>query len=337
LSAAKSKEIKCGVVGYGGAFNMGKAHAEWMNASPGMRTVAVCDIDEERLNAARQQLGDVAVFKDLASFLASDVDLVAIVTPHNTHYAIAMESLKAGKHVVIEKPMCLTVEEATDMIETAKKSGVTLTVFHNRRHDGDYMAVKELIDKGIIGEVFHIESYMGGYHHPGKWWRSSKEISGGLFYDWGAHIVDWTLNFYEGREIESITGFFHKRVWMDVTNEDQVQALVRMSGGAVADIQMSSIARAGKPRWRILGTKGAIVDEWKGSFRVYTDVQGYPAEMEIKYKQSTWEQWYPNLAKHLLEGAPLEVTPESSRRVIQIISFAERSAKAGKTIPAEYP
>jgi len=245
--------------------------------------------------------------------------------------------LRAGKHVVVEKPMCLTVEEATEMIEAAKRSGVTLTVFHNRRHDGDYMAIKEVIAKGLLGEIFHIEAYMGGYGHPGTWWRSNKEISGGLFYDWGAHIVDWTLNFYEGRRIQSVTGFFHKRVWMDVTNEDQVQALIRFDDGAVADIQMSNIARVGKPRWRILGTKGAITDEWKGSFRVYTEVQGYPAEMEIQYKKSTWEEWYPNLAKHLLDGAPLEVTPESSRRVIEVISYAEKSAKSGKTEPVPYP
>lgn len=315
---------------------MGKAHAQWMNASPGMRTTAVCDIDETRLKAANEELGDVSTFTNLGDFLKSNVDLVAIVTPHNTHYSIAMDSLNAGKHVVLEKPMCITVEEATDMIEAATKNDVTLTVFHNRRHDGDYMAIKEVIDKGLLGEVFHIEAYMGGCGHPGKWWRSFKEISGGLFYDWGAHIVDWTLSFYEGRKIQNITGFYHKRVWMDVTNEDQVHALVRFDGGAVADIQMSQIARAGKPRWRILGTKGAIIDECKGSFKVFTEVEGYPAEMEIKYKKSSWEEWYPNLAKHLIEGAPLEVKAEEARRVIQVISFAEKSAESGKAEPAVF-
>lgn len=330
------KEIKCGVIGYGGAFNMGKLHAQWMNASPGMRTVSVCDTDESRLSVAREELGEVFVCSSLADLLASDIDLVVIITPHNTHYSIAMEALKAGKHVVLEKPMCITVDEATDMIEAAKKSNVVLTVFHNRRLDGDYKAIKEVIDKGLLGEIFHIEAYMGGCGHPGKWWRACKEISGGLFYDWGAHIVDWTLNFYQGRKIESITGFFHKKVWMDVTNEDQVQALVRFDNGAVADIQMSQIARAGKPRWRILGTKGAIVDTGGGSFKVFTEVEGYPAEMDINYKKSTWEDWYPNLAKHLLEGAPLQVKAEEARRVIQVLSFAEKSAKSGKSVPAEF-
>ena len=100
--AGQKNEIKCGIVGYGGAFNMGKAHASWMNASPGMKTIAVCDPDEARLRAAREELGDVSTHKDLKGLLDAGVDLVAIITPHNTHYEIAMQCLKAGKHVVLE-------------------------------------------------------------------------------------------------------------------------------------------------------------------------------------------------------------------------------------------
>jgi len=330
-------EVRWGIIGYGAAFNMGKMHGTWINASPGMRVVAVCDTDAARTHAAETDFPGIKTFTDYKQMLAdSEVDCIVNILPHNVHYSIAMDALNAGKGVCLEKPMCITTQQATDMIEAAQRNDVLLTVFHNRRHDGDYMAVKEVIEKDVIGDVFRVEAFMGGYHHPGTWWRSKKDISGGNFYDWGAHVVDWTLNWLAGRKIENVTGFYQKRVWMDVTNEDETQAIVRFDGDVVADITISSIAKAPKPRWRILGTKGAILDNSEGSFKVFTDVCGYPAEMVVKYKPSTWEEWYPNLAAHLIEGKELEVKPEEARRVIMILDYAERSANAGKSLETPF-
>lgn len=334
---SKKKEIRWGIIGYGGAFHMGKAHGNWINASPGMKAVAVCDADEARRKAAQTELGDVKVYSDYKEMLASpDIDCVTVVLPHNVHFQCAMDAINAGKGVVLEKPMCIKTEEATQMIESAKKKGVLLSVFHNRRRDGDFLAVKEFIEKGVIGDVFRVEAFGGGYGHPGNWWRSKKEVSGGNFYDWGAHQVDWVLNFLSGRKIKNVTGFYQKRVWMDVTNEDETQAIVRFDDDSVADVTISSIAKVGRPRWRILGTKGAIIDNWDGQFKAYVDVNGYPAEMNVKYKPGAWDAWYPALAAHLLENKELEVKPEEARRVIMIIDYAERSAKAGKSLEVPF-
>lgn len=330
-----SKPIRCAVIGYGGAFNMGKAHAEWMNAA-GLQTVAVCDLDPTRTESAKTDLPGVETYTDVAVMLkTADIDLCTIVTPHNTHAPLALQCLEAGKHVVSEKPFCITVKEATAMIEAAKAAKVTLTTFHNRRHDGDFKAIKDVIDRGLIGDVFHIEMYMGGYGHPGTWWRANKKISGGAFYDWGAHVVDWTLNLVPG-PIESVTGYFHKLVWMDQTNEDQVRGIIKFKNGCVADIQQSTIARVGKARWRILGTKGAIEDNGGGQFRLVTELEGLPVDTQVKYFDSDWNSFYVNLAKHLYEGAPLEVTPESARRVIGVIETAEKSSKSGKAEKVPY-
>jgi len=331
-----SKTVRSAVIGYGGAFNMGKAHAEWMNAAPGLQTVAVCDIDPSRTDMARADLPDIETYNSVAEMLSkADIDLVTIVTPHNTHAPLALQCLKAGKHVVSEKPFCITVKEATAMIEAARAAGVTLTTFHNRRHDGDFKAIKSVIDKGMIGDVFHIEMYMGGYGHPGTWWRADKKISGGAFYDWGAHVVDWTLNLVPG-PIESVMGYFHKLVWLDATNEDQVRAIVKFANGCVADIQQSGIARVGKARWRILGTKGAIEDFGNGQFHLVTEIDGIVVDSQVKYFDSDWNSFYINLGAHLCEGAPLEVTPESARRVIGVIETAEKSSKSGKAEKVPY-
>ncbi len=332
------RKIKSAVLGYGASFQMGKSHAHWMNDTGRMETIAMCDIDATRCVAAEADYPGITTYPCIEEMLKNkDIELVVVITPHNTHYELAMKALNAGKSVVLEKPMCITVQQATDMIEAAKKNNVMLTTFHNRRHDGDFKAIKEVIDKGTIGDVFQIEAFMGGWNHPSHWWRSDKKISGGAMYDWGAHFVDWMLNFMEGQEMESITGFFQKLVWNDVTNEDQTQAIVKFRNGATADLTISTIAMAPKPRFRILGTKGAITDTWSGSFKLHTMVDGIKVEGDVKYKDGTWNLYYVNLAAHMLDGAPLEVTPESSRRVIAVIETAELSSKAGKTLSAPVP
>ncbi len=331
---AKNETVRCGVIGYGGAFNMGKAHLGWM-AAAGMAPVAACDMDPARAAVAKKDYPHVQTFTDVAKLLRDGgVDLVTVITPHNTHAPLALQCMEAGKHVITEKPFCLTVAEATAMIDTAKKHGVMLSTFHNRRWDGDHLAMRDLIERGVIGDVFHVEANGGGWGHPGYWWRSDKKISGGAFYDWGAHFIDWVLNLVP-QPMQNVTGFFHKRVWHDVTNEDHTQAVIRFANGAAADVQISHIARVPKPRWRILGTKGGILDEG-GSLKVYGDMAGLTGQATVPYQKTQWQAYYDNIAAHLLKDEPLAVTPESARRVIAVIETAEKSAKSGVSEPVPF-
>jgi predicted dehydrogenase len=131
-----------------------------------------------------------------------------------------------------------------------------------------------------------------------------------------------------------VSGYFHKRVWHDVTNEDQVQAVIRFENGCVANVTMSSIAYAGKPRWWVLGTKGAAVDKG-GHFEVTGDfnAEGFPATLRVPYKNaSEWKTYYSNIADHLLRGKELKVKPEQARRVIAILETAEQSSKEGRSL-----
>ena len=331
----RPKVSRFGIVGYGGAFNMGRAHAGWINAVPGLTTTAVCDSDPTRAAVAAQELPGVETYRDLDDMLKkAPMDNVVIITPHNTHAPLALRCLKAGKGVVLEKPFCLTIKEATAMIEAAQEAGLMLTVFHNRRFDGDFMALKQVVDRGLIGEVFHVEQCFGGYGHPGTWWRANKVISGGAFYDWGAHFLDWLLNIVPGPMV-SVSGYFHKRVWHDATNEDQVEAMVRFKSGCVANVQASHISMAPKPKWRLLGTKGAIVDQGD-SFKLFAQVDGIRVEGKVPYKKGTWEKYYENIGDHLLRGKPLNVLPEQARRVIAIMELAEKSSRSGKAEPVPY-
>ncbi len=337
--------IRGAVIGYGAAFNMGKAHANMMQHTDGIECVAVCDIDPERTAAAKEDFPGIRTYNSVDELNADEgVNIIANVLPHSFHCSTTVKSLKAGKHVIVEKPMCVTTVEATEMISTAEENGVTLSVHHNRRWDADFWTLRELVHSGIIGKIFNVEMWGGGYGKPDpNWWRSVKSISGGQFYDWGAHYLDWLLNVLDTPMI-NVTGFYQPNlVWDDITNEDHVQAIIRFAGGevvadgAMANVQMSNIAKIGGPRWKLLGSHGAIISE-NGAFKVQSEVKGKPKEQTVSYHGRPGPSYYENIVAHLNDGTPLIVTPESARRVIAIMDLAEKSAKThqAETVPYEF-
>ncbi|MSR64737.1 MAG: hypothetical protein EXS18_03030 [Verrucomicrobiae bacterium] len=334
-SELPDKTIRCGVLGYGPAFDMGKGHAEWMSATPGLKTVAMCDAVPARVEAAKKELpGLEGYFGKLDEMLAmKDLDLIVDILPHNLHAPTALQCLRVGKHVVLEKPFCITVEEANDMIDTARAKKVMLSLFHNRRWDGDYLTIKDILARGLIGEIFHIECQTGSYNHPGFWWRSDKTISGGVMYDWGAHFLDWILNLVPSK-MTQVTGDFQKHVWHMVTNEDHGQAHLRFENGVTASFLISQIAAIVGPKWRILGTLGAIEANWTEEVTVVSFASGVRQDSKIKVTLPGYGtvQYYRNVADHLLMGEELIVKPEQARRVIGVIDAAQRSSAKGVSV-----
>jgi predicted dehydrogenase len=330
------KTIRCGLLGYGPAFQMGKGHAGWINATPGMQTVAMCDASPARVEAAKAELPGLAgYFTRLEDLLAMpDLDLVVNILPHNQHGPRTLECLAAGKHVVQEKPFCITVAEANEMIELAHAKGLMLSLFHNRRWDGDYLLMRDLIAKGLIGDVFHIECAMANYGHPGFWWRSDKAVSGGVMYDWGAHFIDWILNMVPAK-ITQINGNFQKRVWNSITNEDFGQVLIRFDNGCTADYLTSTISASSRPIWRINGTRGAIERQGSDSVTLISYVNGFRQESIVKVTLPSYgsTEYYRTVADHLLMGEELVVTPEQARRVIGVIEAGQLSSEKGASVP----
>jgi scyllo-inositol 2-dehydrogenase (NADP+) len=330
----RKRTVRCGLLGYGPAFNMGKGHAEWINGTAGLKVVAACDIDPGRMMAAKEELPGIRTFTSLEAMLGmKGLDLVVNILPHNLHAETSLACLKAGKHVVSEKPFCITTDEATRMIRAAKRNKVMLSVFHNRRWDGDYLAIRDIIARGLLGRVYHIECFFGGYDRPRTWWRSDKTVSGGALYDWGAHFTDWVLRLVD-KKVTQVTGFFHKLLWHHVTNEDATRAIIRFEDGTVADLQQSSLAAVGKARWRVLGTLGGLETTDEKTVRVTSYASGLKFAGEIPALQRRgWAEYYRNIADHLLMGEPLAVTAEEARETIAVIETAERSAAEGRSLP----
>ena len=328
------KPLKVGCIGYSDLFSMGKLHLTSLQQS-GFEPVAICDLRARIRKNGEADWPGIQTYASYKTMLdKSEVELVVVITEHNKHAKLAMDCSKAGRHVVTEKPFSITTKEADAMIAAARKAGKMLSVFHNRRWDGDYMTIKNIIARGLIGEPFHIEACMGGYSHPSYWWRSDKKTSGGAFYDWGAHVVDWVLGLVPSKLTEVSGHFQEKRIWHDVTNEDHCSAVLRFANKCCATVELSSLAAAEKPRWRILGTQGGILDmQADGKFKVVSHKDGVKMESDVAYLESDWHAYYRNVADHLMFDEPLSVTPESARRVIGVIEAAEKSSRAGKALP----
>jgi scyllo-inositol 2-dehydrogenase (NADP+) len=337
----KPSAIKVGVIGYGPSFNMGRVHLNDMQHA-GMAPTAVADIDPQRLEAARQDFPGIATYGSAAEMLRkSDVNLLAIITPHNSHARLAIQCLNAGRHVVTEKPFAVTKAECDAMIAAARRNRVMLSTFHNRHWDGWIVRAVKTIRTGVIGDVVRVECRMGGWAKPGDWWRSSKRIAGSILHDWGVHLLEYTLQIVDA-EIAEVSGYAHsgfwapQTPWKEDTTEDEAALVVRYAGGAWSSLCMSAIESRTRPFWiEVTGTKGAYAFE-HNSWELITHDGAHTVTTRGANPPTEWWRFYQNIAAHLTKGAKLVITPEWARRPIHIIDLALQSARQGRALKAKY-
>jgi predicted dehydrogenase len=337
----RASDIKVGVVGYGGAFNMGRAHLQEMQKA-GMTPTAVAEIDPTRLAVASQDFRDIETYPSLSAMLKkSAVDLVTIITPHNTHAPLALRALKAGRHVVCEKPMAITTAECDAMIAAAKKSGVVLSTYHNRHWDGPIRNAVQHIRSGLIGDVVRVEAHWGSRSKPGDWWRTSRSISGGILYDWGVHLLEYGLQIIQSDIVEvggyAKTGYWAPQTkWKKDANEDEAFANVRFRDGQWLTLLISTLDS--NPRrgfLEITGTEGSYVLDWAFN-ECFCQNDGDTKIQRFRNPAGEGWRFYQNIADHLTKGAKLVITPEWARRPIHILELAGRSARKGAALPAKY-
>jgi scyllo-inositol 2-dehydrogenase (NADP+) len=353
VGVADARPVRVGLLGYGA---IGHEHNAAIAQTAGLELRAVCDPNPLRIDAARELAPDVRACDDLLA--QDDVDLVIVSTPPNTHAEWALRALQAGKHVVVEKPFCLTVAEADRQIEAAADRGLTLAVYQNRRWDADYLALKALVRSDAIGQVFHYESFIGGYGHPCNYWHSDEAVSGGAIYDWGSHYLDWALDLF-ATSVEWVSATTHKRVWHDVTNADHSRVLLHFADGVEAEFTHSDLAAALKPKFYVLGTRGGVIGDWRhervvgrspigtlhedrlshsdspAALRMFTpDGVGGTSETTVSIPPVPQQPFHRQLADQLLSGEPMEITPAGSRRNIAVMQAAAESAlDGGRPVP----
>jgi predicted dehydrogenase len=351
----QNPELGVGLLGY--SPNVGQGHGLGVQHTTGLSLKAVSDLNPQRLDQARQDFPHVKIYETSEAFSGDkDVDVVIVATPPNTHAAMCLQMMETGKHVVCEKPLTLTWREANAMVAMAEKQRVHLSCHQNRRWDADFLAIKQAVAEGLIGDLFYLETFVGGFAHPCGYWHSHAAVCGGTCYDWGAHYLDWVVSLIPD-PVESVVGTRHKRVWHDFTNADQERIQIRFSGGQEAEFMHSDVAAFRKPKWYLLGTEGAMVGHWLDVCAYEIDPILYfqrhdipatemPPDLMLYRRHHTGQilsqkmaipgrAHYPfhrNLADHLLSGEPLAAPLADSVKVVAMLEAAARSMAKGGTL-----
>ncbi len=352
----RDRDLGVAVVGYGPYGGMGTLHGTAATETDGLSFVAALDTSPERRKAAEEHFPGITAYDDLDALLTDDgVDLVVVATPPSTHASIAGACLEAGRHVAVEKPLCITTDEADRLLALSAANGLMLTVHQNRRWDADFRALRRAVDAGMLGDVFNVETFVGGFEHPCRAWHSEVSVSGGAIYDWGSHHLDWIL-LLMGDEPATVTTTRHKRVWHDITNDDQVRVRLAWEDGREAQFFQSDVAAIRPPKFFVQGTEGTVAGHYR-PFVVehvehglgYQRFESHHAEAPVDLTLGRYERGYGltettlpplpsdpwpfhrNVADHLLLDEPLEVDPHDVRKVIRVLEAAQRSGDEGGT------
>jgi scyllo-inositol 2-dehydrogenase (NADP+) len=350
--ASESSPVGVGIVGYGFA---GRGfHAYLAGLEPRLKVVAIATRDEGRRQRAASETG-ARTYATLDEMLRDDeVRLVILATPHDVHEAQAIQTLEAGRHCVVDKVMCLSTAEADRMIAARDRSGRMLSVFHNRRWDGDYLTLRRLLENGALGRLRMTEMGIWRYG-PSGGWRGDRARAGSLLHDWGAHLVDQSLLLFEA-PVVSVTAYAQED-WPGVDLESFLSTTLHFADGGVARIECHYQAQLGKPKVLAVGDRGAYmkhgVDPQEAAMlrgdigaaredpanygRLRTTALGVTGETVVETVRGDWTGYYRNIADHLVEGAPLAVTAEQVRRQIAVFDATLESIRRGETVRFETP
>lgn len=342
------------VIGYGG---MGGWHVSHALKSDVVELAGIYDIKEEKRELARSR--GIYAFETLQELLDNkDVELVTIATPNDVHKELAIACLEAGKNVISEKPVMLSVQDLEDVIAVAKKAGKLFTVHQNRRWDVDYLAMQDIFDNNTLGEVFNIESRIHGSRGIPSDWRSQKPYGGGMLYDWGVHLIDQMLMLYRDVRIDKVYCEFDH-----ITNDevdDGFKLTLRMANGARAYIEVATYNFIAMPRFYIQGRKGTgCITDWRENCHVVECTAWHESDVvpvqtaagltktmaprdEITTKTydldrpaSDVHDYYRNICATLEGKATQIVTHQQMIRVLRVIEKAFASVEAGLPLDFE--
>lgn len=337
--------IRTGIIGYG--FATRTFHAPLIEGTPGLSLVAVSSSDAAKVGADRPGL-DVPDTPQ-ALIARPDIDLVIIPTPNDTHFPLARAALEAGKHVVVDKPFTLTVKEAHELSALATRQSRVLSVFHNRRWDGDFMTVRQLVHSGELGRVVHVESHFDRFRPQLRTrWREAAGQGGGLWYDLGPHLIDqalqlfgWPLgvqvdkaSFREGSQTDdwwhATLRYAHLRVTLHASTlvaANHLRFAVHGTLGSYVkhglDMQEDALKAGVRPSWPPQPGWGA-----DNGHSVLTTMRGDQLEPRAwPLLAGNYGAYYAGLRDAIHGEGPNPVTPAQAMAVMALIELGQDSAQ----------
>jgi scyllo-inositol 2-dehydrogenase (NADP+) len=341
-----ARVVGVGLVGYG--VSGSGLHAPLIGAEPRLRLRAVASRSPERVHRDLPAMRVVPTAEDLLD--DPDVELVVIAAPNEVHFGLAAAALRAGRHVVVDKPFVPTSAEADDLVALARDRDRALAAFHNRRWDGDYLTVRRCVAEGLLGRV---STYVARYDRfrpePTGGWREEDRAASGLLYDLGPHLVDQALHLFGPPET----------VLADVG--------IQRSGGVVDDyfhlllgygelrviLHAGSLVRSGSPRFEVHGDRGSYVksgvdgqvaallagrrpgepgwgiepEDRHGTLT--TSLGGLASVGRLATVPGSYESFYRGVASAILEGGPVPVSGVDAAATIRVLECALVSSREG--------
>jgi scyllo-inositol 2-dehydrogenase (NADP+) len=302
---------------------------------------AVADASDERCREAVTALG-CRGYGDLPSLLGNgDVELVVIATPSHVHAQQTIEALERGKHVVCEKPMAMSTEEADRMIDAAQCAKRLLSVFQNMRFWEDFQKVREVIDSGVLGRIVQIKITM--HRFTRRWdWQTLREFGGGHLFNGCAHLVDLGLQLFGPHEPTIMSDL--QRTLTSGDAEDHAKIVLRAEGAPTIEIEVTNACAYAQETWHVMGTAGGLHgsnDELQWKWVDFSSMPQRPVEHapaarnrrfnreELVWQESNWRKgsgenpdyrrFYTDVYQSLRHGAPLVITPQSVRRTLSVL------------------
>lgn len=251
------------IIGYGG---MGGWHATFLTNSDVVNLCGIYDIKSERRDAAAKK--GIHAYSSLDELLADPkVEFVTIAVPNDMHKPLAIQAMKAGKHVISEKPVTLSSADLKKMIDASKKYNKIFTVHQNRRWDGEFLVMKEVYNSHDLGDVFCIESRVHGSRGiPGDW-RQEKIHGGGMMLDWGVHLIDQIMGVVTDRKLLSV--WCHCDHITNCEVDDGFKLEMYFENDLNVHVEVGTSHFISMPRVYMSGSNGsAIIPDWGQPCRV---------------------------------------------------------------------
>lgn len=340
------KKVNVGVVGLG----MGRAHLRGYQSAHA-NILAICDINLDRLQAAQKEFNVPNAFQDFDEMLAMDeLEAVSIALPNKLHEPFTVKALRAGKHVLCEKPMAMSAREARHMVRTMEQTGRVLMMHFNNRFRPQARALKDFIDKGLLGNIYYVRTVWNrrlGVPRPGTWFTQKEQSGGGPLIDLGVHRLDLALWLLGSPNVVTVSGTLHDELMRDYCRrigakadvEDFAAALIRTDSGAVIALEASWISFTKKREDNytlVLGSKGGAIDGNVGEgyefgLTLFRDIEGRRTETVVTDFPPT-ENPQQHFVNCILKGEQPLATAYDGWTVMKVLDAIYKSAQLGREV-----
>jgi len=326
-------------------------HGPLIHANPNLRLTHIL---ERSGNEAQKRYPQAKVVPDLDSLLReSSVELIVVATPNTSHLEFAAQSLRAGKHVVVDKPFTITSADADQLIALSKKVGRVLSVFQNRRWDGDFLTVRQILDQKLLGRLAEFHSRYDRFRpsvRPDAW-REQSVPGSGLLFDLGSHLIDQAIVLF-GQPTGISADLRMQRDRAVAIDNFEVQL---QYANLKVTLHAGSLVCEPRPRFLLCGTAGTYQkfgldpqeealkqggipgkpgwgEEPESAWGTITHCEGQAVRKKYRTLAGNYPGYYTNIYRAITGQEELAVKPEQSRNVIHLIELAEQSAKEKRTV-----